>query len=89
MSDDTYRDALGNSVCFTTAPSATNRVFTCTDHAGHWVGVASVVVAPDEPTARDLLRQALTERGLKDETFTLTELDTNKQQAIVLQDGDY
>lgn len=65
------------------------RVFTCDDHAGHWVGVASVVVAPDEPTARDLLRQALTARGLKDEAFTLTEIDTAQPQAIVLQDGDY
>lgn len=43
------------------------RVFACNDHVGHYpVGTASVIVATDEPTARDLLCQAITERGFKD-----------------------
>ncbi len=67
------------------------RVFYCTDHDGHWgVGVASVIVAPNEDTARAALRDRLNQLGLKgDEPFTLTELDTSKAQILVLRDGDY
>jgi hypothetical protein len=67
------------------------RVWTCTDHAGHWpVGAASVVVAPDEATARRLLGAALASQGLSDEDgFTLDEIDLTTPAAIVLQDGDY
>lgn len=66
------------------------RVFTCIDHHGYWpVGTASVVVAPDEATARKLLDAALVERRLKPDDYTLQELDTKKPAAIVLRDGDY
>lgn len=66
------------------------RVFTCDDHAGLYpVGTASVVVATDEGEAHALLRQALIERGLGGEPFTLSELDTSQPQALVLRDGDY
>lgn len=67
------------------------KVFYCTDHDGHWpVGVASIVVAPNEETARSALAHRLNELGLKgDEAFTLTELDTTKAQILVLRDGDY
>jgi hypothetical protein len=66
------------------------RVFTCSDYAGHYpVGTASVIVAPDEPSARDLLCRALTERGFNDHSVSLTELDTSSPKAIVLRDGEY
>lgn len=67
------------------------RVFTCTDHAGRWVGVASVVVAPDEPEARKLLTKALIDARLDNEhaSFTLNELNLAEPSAVILQDGDY
>ena len=67
------------------------KVFTCTDHEGHWpVGVASVVVAADETEARDLLLVELRSRGLRhDEPFTLEEIRTDRPRAFVLMDGDY
>lgn len=64
-------------------------VYTCTDHDGFWpVPVASVVVAPDEATARDLLRDALADRGLDIGGFTLTELPL-VPGATILSDGTY
>lgn len=68
-----------------------NKVFICTDHDGHWpVGVASIIVAPNEATARNALRNKLNELGLKgDEPFTLQELDTSKAQVAILRDGNY
>lgn len=66
------------------------RLFTCTDHKGHWpVGVASIVLAHDETHARVLLDAALAHRGLGDGAFTLNEIVTNVAQAIVLNDGEY
>lgn len=65
------------------------KVYTCTDHEGHYAGVASVIVASSEKNARDLLRQALYNKGLDDDSFTLQELDTGKEGATVLCDGDY
>jgi hypothetical protein len=67
------------------------RVWTCVDHETFWpVGGASVVVAPDQPTARELLRRELERHGLKkDEPFTLLELDIARPQAVILNDGDY
>lgn len=65
-------------------------VYVCTDHDGHYVGVASVVVANSEPEAAALLKAQLHEHGL-DETkpFTLRLIQTERPQAFVLQDGDY
>ena len=66
------------------------RVFTGTDHEGHWVGVASVVVAPAPECARTLLIAELVSYGIKQsEPFTLKEIDLSAAAAIVLQNGDY
>ncbi len=66
------------------------RVFTCTDHAGVWpVGVASIVVAPDEQAAREILAAELARHMLKPEPFTLTEVDLGTPSAIILRDGNY
>lgn len=66
------------------------RVFTCTDHDNHWVGVASVVVAEDEDAARIMLAAEIATHGLDgSKPFTLQELDTNFPHAMILQDGDY
>ena len=65
-------------------------IYTCVDHDGHWVGVASVVVANSEPEARGLLQAALHEHGLDEQKpFTLRRLNTSSPRAFVLQDGDY
>lgn len=65
------------------------KVFTCTDHEGHWVDVASVVVAENEQQAFVLLKDELERQGLADDSFTLKELDVNTPKAIVLCDGEY
>lgn len=67
------------------------RVFTCTDHEGHWpVGVASIVVADNEASARAILGGELYKHGLtQDKSFTLREVDLARPNAIVLMDGDY
>ena len=65
------------------------KVFTCVDHDSVWVGGASVVVAFDEAMAHALLEKELVKRGLKRGKFTLVELDTKYEHAIVLRDGDY
>jgi hypothetical protein len=65
-------------------------IYTCTDHDGHWVGVASVVVASTEDEARALLCAELREHGLDDKRpFTLRRINTDQPKAFVLQDGDY
>ncbi len=65
-------------------------VYTCIDHDGHWVGVASVVIAPTEDEARELLKDVLTDCGLNGaKPFTLHKIDISKPQAVVLCDGDY
>lgn len=66
------------------------RLFTCTNHSGHWpVGVASIVVAGSEPRARELLENALLEERLDQFTFTLQEVDLTIEQAIILNNGNY
>jgi hypothetical protein len=67
------------------------RVFYCTDHDGHYpVGVCSIIVAPNEEKAYQLLQIELITHGLKaDEPFTLTEVDTDKESALILLDGNY
>lgn len=69
----------------------TRRVFTCTDHAGHWpVGVASVIVANDAAEAKSLLDAELVRHGLDPhEPYTLAEMDMSKSSAPILCDGDY
>lgn len=66
------------------------KVFTCTDHDVHYpVGGASVVVAESEVQAYVLLRDALKRRRLKDDKFTLQELDTEVLSVHILCDGEY
>ena len=68
------------------------KIFTCTDHDNQWVGVASVIIANNKGHAKMLLDQELINKHLKpyaESPYTLTELDINKPQAIILQDGDY
>lgn len=66
------------------------QVFTCTDHAGYWpVGVASVIVAPDEATARTMLDNALKLRKLDVTPYTLQTISTDEAGTYVLRDGDY
>lgn len=67
-------------------------VYVCTDHEGHWpVGVASLIVAPDENEARRLLIQELEAHGLKqnDKPFSLRLMNIASPRAYVLLDGDY
>ena len=65
------------------------RVFTCTDHAGYWpVGACSVVIAPDEESARALLLDELIKRKLDKCAFTLQEIPMIAA-AHVLLDGNY
>jgi hypothetical protein len=66
------------------------KIYTCVDHDGHWVGVASVVVAVSEEEARRLLQVELRSHGLSgNKPFTLHEINTTESRAFVLQDGDY
>ena len=66
------------------------KLFTCNDHKGYWpVGTASVIIAESQGEAHALLYDDLSRKGLKDNDFTLTEIDLNNRQVIVLQDGDY
>ncbi len=65
-------------------------IYTSVDHDGHWVGVASVVVADTEDHARELLRAELKIHGLDpDKPFTLRQINADAPRAFVLQDGDY
>ena len=65
--------------------------YVCTDHDGHYpVGVASIIVAPDEDEARRLLAAELREHGLDaGKPFTLRRIQSEKPQAFVLLDGNY
>ncbi len=68
------------------------KVFTCNDHIGFWpVGAASVIVAPDEATAKVFLEEELCQRGLQPDLGALTfvELDVSTPHALILLDGNY
>lgn len=70
------------------------KVFTCNDFVGFWpVGTAAVVIAEDVSQARCLLDGELHKLGLiqlaPPNEYTITEIDTTLQQAIILCDGDY
>lgn len=69
------------------------KTFVCTDHDRFYpVGAASIVFAYDEETAQMLLDSALKARGLKtsDESpYTLREISSNSQYAMILVDGNY
>ena len=67
-------------------------VYTCNDHDGFYpVGTASVIVAPNEIEARQMLRAALGLRGLNaaDDSFNLTLLPLHEATVRVLSDGSY
>jgi hypothetical protein len=71
-------------------PAMSLNVYTCTDHDGFWVGVASVVIAETEDVARDLLKAELKEHGLDpSKSFSLRRLNIAHPKAFVLQNGDY
>jgi len=69
-----------------------NRVYYCTNFRGAvWPEeVASIVVAPDKKKARQLLDSELKLLGISiegGEMYTLTEIDTTKEQVMVLSRG--
>jgi hypothetical protein len=69
-----------------------NRVYYCTNFRGAvWPHeVASIVVAPDKKKARQLLDAELKLLGIQiegGEMYTLTEIDTTKEKAMVLSRG--
>jgi len=70
------------------------KVYTCTDHDGHWpVSVASVIVANNEEEAKQLLDLALMEQGLdtfdEEDPYTLEELDIIEPGVLMLCNGNY
>lgn len=67
------------------------KLFTCDDHATVWpVGAASVVIAPDEETARQLLKDELRKHHLAtSQPFTLKEISLDEARAVIICDGDY
>lgn len=69
------------------------KIFVCDDHAGYWpVGVATVVVAPDENSARGMLNAELKSRALADDKsqpFTLREVSSETPSVNMLCDGNY
>lgn len=66
------------------------KLFTCNDHNGHWpVPTASVIIAKSKDEAKEMLIKELKDRGISDNQFTLTEINPNKKQVIVLSDGEY
>ena len=69
------------------------KLYICTDHDCHFpVGVASIVIADDRAEAIELLDKELISDGLRSfihVPYTLTEVDCNKKQAIILDDGNY
>lgn len=65
------------------------RLWICTDHATHYpVGAASIVIAPSEDQARQLLRAELAKVGLCCERFTLKEVPM-RPAVHILCSGDY
>lgn len=65
------------------------KIFYSTNFTGHWpVPVSAIVVSADEQTARELLDSKLRDLNLKFDG-TLIELQTDKEAAFVLNDGDY
>jgi len=70
--------------------STTMKIYYSTDFEGHWpVGTAAVVVAETEERARDLFDQELEAQGLKDDDYTLQQIDPEVEVVHILGDGDY
>lgn len=68
------------------------KVFTCTGFKGVYpVGTAAVVVAPSEAKARKLLAALLRECKLSDDLTDarFKEVNTERESATILLDGDY
>ena len=70
------------------------KVYTSTDFTGRWpVGTAAVVVAEDEIQARWLLSELFEFHHLDSEGgpggFTVHELETDKPEARMLNNGEY
>lgn len=65
-------------------------IYTCNDFKGFWpVGTAAVIVADDTDQAERLLIQALKDKKLPTDDFTLVQLNTEIPVVRVLRDGDY
>lgn len=69
----------------------TMKVYTCTDFEGYWpVGTAAVIVAESEAMAMARLLTMLASIKLPQDTaLTLTEMDVDKAQVVILRDGNY
>lgn len=67
------------------------RIYKATGHDGHYISGSSVVVAPNEDRARELLAAELESRGLDSskQGFEMEEIDPSHERAHVLFDGDY
>lgn len=67
-----------------------HNIYICTDHDAFWpVGVCSVVVSTDEEQAKQLLSDALANKGLSNFEFSLQQLDISSPHAKILLDGSY
>lgn len=66
------------------------KIFISDDFDGHWpVGTAAVVVAKNKISARKVLNKELVDCGLKRSEFTLSEVNSKKEQAVIINDGQY
>ena len=58
-------------------------------HDGVWLGGLSLVVAHDVDEAKRLVVEQLIALRLKLDGLEVVEVDTNKVQALILDNGDY
>jgi hypothetical protein len=68
------------------------KVFYNNSFQGHWpVGTSAIIIAKNEQEAKIILENKLEVIGLKQEVSLgdLVEVKTNKELAIILQDGEY
>lgn len=70
------------------------KVWTTTTFGGHYpVGTAAIIVAPSEEAARILMDKAIIDAGLSKfqgkVPYSLEEIDTTIESAVILLNGDY
>jgi hypothetical protein len=59
-------------------------------HTGHFIGGETIAVAPHADEACRLTFAALAEQGMTNEKIDkITEIDTSRPHAIVIDNGDY
>jgi hypothetical protein len=61
----------------------------CAQHAGHYLGGCSVIVAKDRRTARRILKRELEAACQEIEIYGMWELDTTTEKVTTLFSGDY